>query len=213
MTATPTRTKGTATIASGERPAPVGARGGAIEHQEAFEQLVVRGRDGDREAFAALYRARVADVGRYVGSMMRDVHRAEDVVAQTFLLAWRDLPKLRRPERFDAWLFRIARNQAMSELRRRPAASLDEAADPPDPSRFSSPHAVVEAREYVERIEWALDRLPETQRQVVVLRFLRGFSHAETAAQLGSTEEATRALQYRALARLRRLMEEQESGA
>lgn len=185
----------------------------AVERRAAPEQLVVRARDGDREAFAALYRARVADVGRYVGSMLHDPDRTEDVVAQTFLLAWRDLLKLRRPERFDAWLFRIARNQAMSELRRRPAAPLDQASDPPDPSRFSSPDAVVEAREDAERIERALQRLPETQRLVLVLRFLRGFSHAETASQLGSTEQATRALQYRALAHMRRLMDERESGA
>ena len=190
----------------------MGASGVAVQRSEAPEQLIVRARDGDRDAFAALYRARVADIGHYVGSMLRDPHRTEDVVAQTFLLAWRDLPKLRRSERFDAWLFRIARNQAMSELRRRPAAPLDEASDPPDPSRFSSPDAVVEAAEDAERIERALRQLPETQRLVLVLRFLRGLSHAETASQLGSTEEATRALQYRALAHMRRLMDEQESG-
>ena len=191
----------------------MGASGVAVERSEAPEQLVVRARDGDGDAFAALYRTRVADVGRYVGSMLRDLHRTEDVVEQTFLLAWRDLPKLRRPERFDAWLFRIARNQAMSELRRRPAAPLDEASDPADPSRSSSPDAVVEATEDAERIERALRRLPERQRLVLVLRFLRGLSHAETASQLGGTEEETRALQYRALAQMRRLMDEREHSA
>ena len=72
--------------------------------------LVERARHREQDAFAAIYQARVRDVSRYVGSMVREPERVEDVVAQTFLLAWRDLPRLRAPERFDAWLFRIAHN-------------------------------------------------------------------------------------------------------
>ena len=175
--------------------------------EDALLGLVVRARDGDREAFASLYRARIGDVSRYVGAILRDRDRAEDVVAQTFLLAWRDMPKLRRPERFDAWLFRIAHNQAMSDLRRRPAIPLEEAPEAADPAPLSSPAAAAEAAADARHVRGALLRLPEAQREVLILRFLRGLSHAETATRMGKTQQATRALQLRALSWMRTFME------
>lgn len=172
-----------------------------------LQQFVLRAMDGDRDAFATLYRARVAGVARYVGAIVRDVDRTEDVVAQTFLLAWRDLPKLRHPERFDAWLLRIARNQARSALRRPTDYPLDQASEPPDPSPFTSPSAALERKSDMERVRTALLRLPEAQREVLALRFFQELSHAEVAEQTGRTVEAARALQYRALGSLRDVLE------
>lgn len=171
-----------------------------------LEGLVERAQARDRNAFSELFRAYVSDVSRYVGSMLRDTDRAEDVVAETFLLAWRDLPKLRAPERFAGWLFRIAHHRTMSELRRRPTSPLEEAPEREDESVAGSPAGALEAKLQSERLGAALQRLSEEHRQVLVLRFLRGLSHAEVAEQLGRSEQATRALQYRALARMRRLL-------
>lgn len=70
--------------------------------------LIERAQEGDERAFAELYRVR--EVARYAGALLRADYLVEDVVAQTFLLAWRDLPRLRDPRRFDSWLFRIAHN-------------------------------------------------------------------------------------------------------
>ena len=187
------------------------ALGGPLATVEApLQQFVVRARDGDRDAFATLYRARVAGVARYVGAIVRDVDRTDDVIAQTFLLAWRDLPKLRRPERFDAWLLRIARNQARSALRRQTDYPLDQASEPPDPSPFTSPSAVFERKSDTERVRAALLQFPKTQREVLVLRFFRELSHAEVAEQTGRTVGAARALQYRALGSLRDVLETDE---
>ena len=193
--ASPTRTE--SDVASGTPEA-----GGA-----AFVRLVERAREGDEDAFAAIYRARVRDVIRYVGSLVRDTHRVEDVVSQTFVLAWRDIPRLRQPERFEAWLFRIAHNQAMSDLRRRPTAPLEAAPEPADESRDASPAALVEADADAVAVRDALARLPEVHRTVLVMRFLLDLPHAEVARELGKSEEAVRALQYRALVRMRDLME------
>lgn len=193
--ASPTRTE--SDVASGTPEA-----GGA-----AFVRLVERAREGDEDAFAAIYRARVRDVIRYVGSLVRDPHRVEDVVSQTFVLAWRDIPRLRQPERFEAWLFRIAHNQAMSDLRRRPTAPLEAAPEPADESRDASPAALVEADADAVAVRNALARLPEVHRTVLVMRFLLDLPHAEVARELGKSEEAVRALQYRALVRMRELME------
>ena len=183
------------------------ASGAPEEGDAAFLLLVERARAGDEDAFASIYRARVRDVVRYVSSILRAPDQVEDVVSQTFVLAWRDVPRLRQPERFDAWLFRIAHNQAISELRRRPSTPLDAAPEPVDDSRDASPSALAEAGADAEAVREALTRLPEVQRSVLVMRFLLDLPHVEVARQLGKTEEAVRALQYRALIRMRELMD------
>lgn len=169
--------------------------------------LVERARTGDQHSFEMLYRGQFAGIARQVAALVRDPDRTEDVVAQTFLLAWRDLPKLRRADRFDSWLARIAHNQAMSELRRRQTAPLDDAPDPEDLSDLDRPDAAFELRSKVDAVHAALLELPDDQRQVLMLRFIRDLPHAETARLLGRSEQATRALQYRALRSMQRLIE------
>ena len=105
-----------------------------------------RAQNGDQAAFAAIYRARAGEVSRYAGVILRNIDLVEDVTAQTFLLAWKNLPTLRRRDRFDAWLFRIAHNLAINELKRRPTASLDELPELPDSTRFASPPACWNAK-------------------------------------------------------------------
>ncbi len=146
-------------------------------------------------------------ISRQVGALVPDIDRAEDVVAETFLLAWKDLPKLRRSDRFDAWLSRIAHNQATTELRRRRTVPLDETLDPEDPSDLGSPDALLELKHDVDRVREALLELPEKQREVLVLRFLQDLPHAEVARMLDRSEQATRALQYRALHSMLRIIE------
>lgn len=131
-------------------------------------------------------------------------------MAQTFLLAWRDLPKLRRADRFDSWLARIAHNQAMSELRRRSTASLEDAPDPENPSDLDQPAAALDLQSNAEVIHAALIELPDDQREMLLLRFIRDLSHAETARLLERSEQATRALQYRALRSMQAIIEARE---
>ena len=166
--------------------------------------LVRRARGGDQQAFAEIYRARVAAISRYVGAIVRDVHRAEDAVAQTFLLAWRDLPRLRQAERFDAWLLRIAHNRAVSELGQRPTLPLEDVPAPVAADAASSPSEAAERQAESERLRSELLRLSPAHRDVLVLRFFHELSHAEVARVLGRRVEAVRALQYRALEQLRK---------
>ena len=165
-----------------------------------------RAQAGEKRAFELLYRARFPSITRQVGALLRDPDRTEDVVAQTFLLAWKDLPKLRRSDRFDAWLGRIAHNQAMTELRRRRTVPLDETLDPEDTSALASPGSLLELKHDIDEIREALLELPEEQREVLVLRFLQDLPHAEVARILNRSEQAARALQYRALRSMQRIM-------
>lgn len=175
---------------------------------DAEVHLVDRARNGDRHAFAQLYRSRLDGVSRYVGAIVRDADRTEDVVAQTFMLAWRDLTKLRKPARFDAWLYKIAHNQAITELRRPGAASIDDAPEPTDDDRAVSPEGNIEAWHDALTLRDALRALPEQQRLVIQLRFFQELSSIEVAHQLGKTEQAIYALQYRAIASLREILEQ-----
>ena len=170
-------------------------------------ELVERARDRDRSAFEGLYRLQFPSIARQVAALVRDADRAEDVVAQTFLLAWKDLPQLRRADRFDSWLARIAHHQAFSELRRERTAPLEHAPEAADPSEFSSPSGLLDREADLDRLRAALVQLPSDQRAVLTLRFLRDLPHAEVARLMDRSEQATRALQYRALRSMHRLIE------
>ncbi len=169
-------------------------------------ELVERARERDRRAFEALYRLQFPSIARQVAALVRDPDRAEDAVAQTFLLAWKDLPQLRRADRFDSWLARIAHHQAINELRRPRTAPLEEAPEAADQSEFGSPSRMLDRDADVDRLRIALLALPSDQRTVLMLRFLRDLPHVEVARLLGRSQQATRALQYRALRAMHRVL-------
>jgi RNA polymerase sigma-70 factor, ECF subfamily len=177
------------------------------------DEDILLARQGDQRAFERLYRTRISGVSRYVGSIVRDRDRTEDITAQTFMLAWRDLPKLRQPERFDAWLFRIAHNQAMTELgRRRPTTALDDAPEIADPGRYGAPERELDYAGDVEHLREAIARLPEMQRQVLVLRYFHDMTPGEIAKQVGKNEQSVWALTYRALQNLKRRLGSESLG-
>ena len=80
--------------------------------------LVEQAQRGDREAFAILARTHGDRLMAIAQRILRDVGRAEDAVQQTLVIAWRELPSLRDPDRFDAWLQRLLVNASYAEARR-----------------------------------------------------------------------------------------------
>jgi RNA polymerase sigma-70 factor (ECF subfamily) len=185
-------------------------RAAGVEHSRtgalpAMPAAVERARRGDRDAFATLYRSRFEAIARYVRAIVGNAAQAEDAVSETFLQAWRDLPKLREPERFDAWLYRIAHRRALGEIaQRRTAQPLEEAESIPDERRERSPQAALDAATEIERVRGALLDLSDSHREVLVLRHLLDRSYREIAEQLGKSEEAVRAMHVRAARELRR---------
>jgi putative glutamine amidotransferase len=118
---------------------------------------------------------------------------AEDVRQETFVRAWRSLPRELDHDRQRAWLRTTAGNLAIDELRRRarrPAVSFEEAGEAVGASAASEPDAALEA----------LDRLATADRFLLLLRFQGGFSHLEVARLLGISEEAARKRTARARA-------------
>ncbi|HEX2086558.1 MAG TPA: sigma-70 family RNA polymerase sigma factor [Solirubrobacteraceae bacterium] len=150
-------------------------------------------------SFADLYRATFADVYAYVATIVGDRGAAEDVTAQAFERAYRkrrSFDPRRGSER--AWVFGIARNAALDELRRRrrTASLVDE---PPDEVLIAHDEAAV--RRATVRV--ALGRLDARDRELIALKFHGGLSNAELAKVLGTSESNAGTRLHRAVTKLR----------
>lgn len=157
--------------------------------------------------FSALYERAVDHVYRYAYVLLRDADRAEDITADVFLKAWRNRHTLRDESSAQTWLLSITHNSAMSVLRAtREVAGLDAATRTQDPG--AGPEGELFAGLEARRLQEALRRLTAEQQQVVFLRFFEGLHHEEVARRIGRNANAVRAVQFRALSRLRRLLEE-----
>jgi RNA polymerase sigma-70 factor (ECF subfamily) len=181
----------------------------AADQVESIDVQAVRAAaKGDQAAFAYLFETRVGKISRFVQNIVSNEAETEETISEVFITAWRKLDKLKEPERFDAWLFRIARNRALDNLRKKkPTQPLDgEVLMQPDPDPNHSPESSLEASASRQLIQDALLQLSEEQNEVLTLRFLVGMSHAEVATQLGKSVEAVRALQSRGIRQLRSMI-------
>jgi len=171
--------------------------------------LLERASRADPEALGALYDRYVGRIYSYIYHRVGQADLAEDLTAQVFA---RMLEAIREGRAwrtsFSGWLYRIAHNLVIDYYRRRGRAAfveLEEAlpivADEADPVRK------VEARLESEHLRAALAKLTNEQAEVISLRFLDEFSIAEVAAMMDKTEGAIKALQYRAVLALRRVMQ------
>jgi RNA polymerase sigma-70 factor (ECF subfamily) len=152
--------------------------------------------------FEALYRAARDDVYAYVATLLRDRAAAEDVTALAFERAYRKRGSFdERKGVARAWLFGIARNAALDELRRRNRhASLQ--AEPADPTA-PAPEDAVEAAFRRTALRAAMASLPARDREVVALKFHAGLDNAEIAAVLGVSPTNAGTLLHRAMTKLR----------
>jgi RNA polymerase sigma-70 factor, ECF subfamily len=158
---------------------------------------------GDRRAFALLYRRYLDPVHRYCYRRLGSREAAEDATSLVFTKALAALPAYRAGS-FRSWLFAIAHHVVTDDLRaRRPAAGLEAAANLPD--RTPSPEALALVAEADRSVVGLLARLPPEQRRVVELR-LAGLTGREVAAVLGRSLPAVKIAQVRAYARLRGLL-------
>lgn len=166
---------------------------------------MVRTARGDEEAFRLLVERWQTQVLRFLERMLSDREEARDLAQETFVRIYREAGRYRPEGRFRSWLFRVAGNLARGRLRRRRILRWV----PFEAQRHDRPHPAVapdeahEARQRRLALREAIDRLPERQRQALLLRRYEGLNYAETAAAMSTTVPGIESLLRRALAGLR----------
>jgi RNA polymerase sigma factor (sigma-70 family) len=155
--------------------------------------------DEKRLQFEALYRESRDAVYGYVAGLIRDRSAAEEVTAQAFERAWRKRRQL-DPRRGSAraWLFGIARNAALDELRRR--ARLTELREGTTDSGGGAGEAAIERA----ALRDAVDRLSGRERELIALKYFAGLSNAEIASVIGTSESNAGTKLHRTMEKLRR---------
>jgi RNA polymerase sigma-70 factor (ECF subfamily) len=166
--------------------------------------LVERARRGDHDAFAELARGAVTRLDRAARLILRDPELARDAVQEAFIRAWHDLPGLRDPERFDAWLHRLTVNACLDLARRRRRRVIEVEIDSIDGPTVSDHASVLADREVVDA---AMRRLDERGRAIVVLHYFLGMSLTDVAMTLGVPVGTVKSRLHRALGEMRASVE------
>jgi RNA polymerase sigma factor (sigma-70 family) len=174
------------------------------------QTLVATAEEAPREAdvgFDALYRSSRDDVYAYVASLLRDGAAAEEVTAAAFERAYRKRNRFdpRRGER-RAWLFGIARNAALDELRRR--KRIAELTTDPEDFETTSPEEGAELALRRTALKQAMAGLDARERELISLKFFAGLSNGEIAAVIGASETNAGTRIHRAITKLRRACDE-----
>jgi RNA polymerase sigma-70 factor, ECF subfamily len=169
---------------------------------EALAETVPLVATAHSEAFADLYERTFPRVYAYVASLLRDRAAAEDVTSQAFERAYRKRRSY-RPARgsIDAWLFGIARNAALDELRRRKRRAVLETE--PEDTAAPSPEDHAELALRRETVRAALASLDGQERDLIALKFAGGLSNGEIARVLGMSESNAGTRLHRTITKLR----------
>jgi RNA polymerase sigma factor (sigma-70 family) len=162
------------------------------------EQLVSLFRTGSEEAFRAIhdrYRQRMFAYTRQM--LSRSSVDAEDAVQEIFVRAYSGLRSSNRELALRAWLYRIAHNRCIDELRR-PQSAITETIPATVPNSGSDPVARLEQRDALQRLIADVQRLPDQQRSALLMRELAGMAYADVAGALGVSVPAVKSLLVRA---------------
>lgn len=166
---------------------------------DAADDRIVAGRamDGDVDAFAVLVRRYTPLMRGYAHRMLNATADVDDVVQESFVVAWQRLSELEDPASVKSWLMRIVGRKSVDRIRaRRPVLDIEdvERAAP----EHSSPPRVAETRAEIEALGDALQELPDAQRECWLLREIGGHAYEEIAEQLDVPVSTVRGLLARA---------------
>lgn len=172
---------------------------------ESEERLLIEAAQKDPSRFAELYEQNFHRVYAYVARRVRDRAEIQDLTAHVFHQALANLGKFKwKGSPFAAWLYRIASNAIADQTKRK----MRESSDQPNPISASSTATDLEEVERRARMFSAVDKLPEDQRRVIIMRFADEKSIRDIAGELGRSEGAVKQLQFRGLENLRNRLNE-----
>jgi RNA polymerase sigma-70 factor (ECF subfamily) len=176
-------------------------------------QLMLAAQRDDAGAFEALFRKYARQLVSFARQFVGSQARAEELVQDVFLQVYRTRHRYTPQARFATWVYRIAANHCLSEMRRgeyrgrmQPLDATEEGDEPPvqyvDPDARTG-EAILLSREAVDRIRTVLAALPPQQRAALWLARAEGFSYDEVADTLGCSLAAVKSLIHRATVTLR----------
>ena len=166
------------------------------------DRLLSQAIQGSRDAFGDLYEFYLDEVYRYVFYRVNKQAEAEDLTEQVFLKVWQNLPGFQRKVPFKSWLFRITRNTVIDYYRT--SKNQSELHEEMGERDFrEQPEDSLSTRETAERLLRALSKLSQLQQDVIILRFVNGYTQSETAEILDRDIGTIRVLQHRALRTMR----------
>jgi RNA polymerase sigma-70 factor, ECF subfamily len=169
------------------------------------EELVERARRGDRDAFASLVQATSDRMYAIAVRILRDGHLAEDALQSALITCWRELPSLRDPARFEAWVRRLVVHACYAEAKRRSVWSANVRVLPVDgPASPDGPLVSIVQRDTLDR---AFRRLSVEQRAIFVLHHHLGLPLVEIAETLGIPAGTARSRLHYATRMLRAAIE------
>jgi RNA polymerase sigma-70 factor (ECF subfamily) len=168
--------------------------------------LVERARRGDHDAFTALVDLTVTRLDQVARLILRDPELARDGVQETLIRVWRDLPGLRDPDRFDAWVHRLLVNACLDLARRRRRRVME--VEITAITATNTPSVSDGAGSFADRelLDGALRRLDPPHRAVVVLHYFLGMPLPEVAATLGIPLGTAKSRLHYSLAAMRTTM-------
>jgi RNA polymerase sigma factor (sigma-70 family) len=184
--------------------------------------LVRAVRRGDDRAFEELYARYQRRITAYVGGMVKDHGRAEDITQEVFVSAFRRMRATERPIAFKPWVYEIAKNACIDAYRRGRRAEevsfdADDRLTPSDYGRLiatdPAPDAAVDAKQDLDHLCGAFGGLSDTHHQILVMRELEGLSYKDIGEQLGMSRPAVESTLFRARKRLSEEYDELASGA
>ena len=180
------------------------------------KRLLADGRQEEAaERFGAIIERQQRRAARIAYHYLRDPGEVDEVVQDAFLKAFLHLPSFREDRFFELWFTRILVNACLDRLKAKarrarwlvPSDARDnQAADGP-PSRELSPEATLLAKERRAHLEAAIDQLPTRQRTAIILRHLEGSTTREVSIVMGLTESTVRVHLFRAIRKLRGLLD------
>jgi len=179
-------------------------------HDDPDVQLMLRFQKGDTEAFQQLFHKFSPSVVNFAFRFLGTQARAEEIAQEVFLQVYRWQNRYEPKAKFSTWLFKIAHNHCLNEVRKGEYRVSLESLNPsedlegderernlPD-TTASKGEDILAAKEAADRIEKVLQRVPKSQRTALLLSRMEGMSYQEVAEVLGSTEKAVKSLVFRA---------------
>ncbi len=173
-----------------------------IANDTPISQLIRLAKRGNQGAFRALYERYGTRLYRFFLAYGADADMADDLVNETFIRLWEHLDAYQERDRFEGYLFRIARNLLIDKQRQESRfLPLD---DRPRQEKHVSPEENAIHQENLEDLHKALQKLKPDYRTVLILRFFYDYTPAQIARVMERSEGAVRVLQHRALQALRK---------